>query len=133
MRVSTSVLAPFQILTGAAQSPAIEARFPWFVRLFGGRQWARSLHFLGLVAFRVFIAIHVSMVFFWGWGQTQRLDDLRNGPQRHIGRPRCSFLIIARHRRHPRRGDGVESSRPRSVRRVLAARSPRSSLSFCAR
>ncbi len=24
------VLAPFQILTGAAQSPAIEARFPWY-------------------------------------------------------------------------------------------------------
>jgi methionine sulfoxide reductase catalytic subunit len=63
------LLAPFQILTGAAQSPAIEARFPWFVRLWGGRQCARSLHFLGLVAFLVFIAIHLSMVFFWGWGQ----------------------------------------------------------------
>ncbi len=62
------VLAPFQILTGAAQSPAIAARFPWYVRMWGGRQWARSLHFLGLVAFLVFIAIHLSMVFFWGWG-----------------------------------------------------------------
>ncbi|MGH3261855.1 MAG: cytochrome b/b6 domain-containing protein, partial [Trebonia sp.] len=62
------LLAPFQILTGAAQSPAIEARFPWYVRLFGGRQSARSLHFLGLVAFLVFIVIHLSMVFFWGWG-----------------------------------------------------------------
>ena len=61
-------LAPFQILTGAAQSPAIEARFPWYVRMWGGRQWARSLHFLGLVAFVGFIAIHLSMVFFWGWG-----------------------------------------------------------------
>jgi methionine sulfoxide reductase catalytic subunit len=29
-------LAPFQILTGAAQSPAIEARFPRYVRLWGG-------------------------------------------------------------------------------------------------
>ena len=63
------VLAPFQILTGAAQSPAIEARFPWYVRMWGGRQWARSLHFLGLVAFLIFIVIHLSMVFFWGWGQ----------------------------------------------------------------
>jgi methionine sulfoxide reductase catalytic subunit len=62
-------LAPFQILTGAAQSPAIEARFPWYVRLFGGRQSARSLHFLGLVAFLGFIVVHVSMVFFWGWGK----------------------------------------------------------------
>ncbi len=63
------VLAPFQILTGAAQSPAVEARFPWYVQMWGGRQWARSLHFLGLVAFLGFIAIHLSMVFFWGWGQ----------------------------------------------------------------
>jgi DMSO/TMAO reductase YedYZ molybdopterin-dependent catalytic subunit/thiosulfate reductase cytochrome b subunit len=63
------LLAPFQILTGAAQSPAIEARFPWYVRLFGGRQTARSLHFFGLVAFLGFIVIHLSMVFFWGWGR----------------------------------------------------------------
>src|SRR5215208_1467061 len=28
------ILAPFQILTGAAQSPALEARFPWYVRMF---------------------------------------------------------------------------------------------------
>ncbi|MFL0180031.1 molybdopterin-dependent oxidoreductase [Mycobacterium sp. SMC-15] len=67
------VLAPFQILTGAAQSPAIEARFPRYVRLFGGRQAARSLHFLGLVAFAVFIAIHLAMVFFWGWGRLTAL------------------------------------------------------------
>ncbi len=67
------VLAPFQILTGAAQSPAIAARFPWYVRLFGGRQSARSLHFLGLIAFLVFIAIHLSMVFFWGWGRLNAL------------------------------------------------------------
>ena len=63
------VLAPFQILTGAAQSPAVEARFPWYVQMWGGRQWARSLHFVGLVAFVGFIAIHLSMVFFWGWGK----------------------------------------------------------------
>lgn len=31
------ILAPFQILTGAAQSPAIEARFPWYVKMWGGR------------------------------------------------------------------------------------------------
>ncbi|RRR40493.1 oxidoreductase [Mycolicibacter terrae] len=67
------VLAPFQILTGAAQSPAIEARFPWYVQMFGGRQWARSLHFVGLAAFLAFIAIHLSMVFFWGWGQLTSL------------------------------------------------------------
>jgi methionine sulfoxide reductase catalytic subunit len=39
------LLAPFLILTGAAQSPAIDARFPRYVGFFGGRQGARSLHF----------------------------------------------------------------------------------------
>lgn len=63
------ILAPFQILTGAAQSPALEARFPWFVRAFGGRQWARSLHFFGLIAFLGFIFIHVFMVVVHGFGK----------------------------------------------------------------
>jgi methionine sulfoxide reductase catalytic subunit len=60
------LLAPFEILTGAAQSPAVEARFPWYVQMWGGRQWARSLHFLGLVAFLIFIAIHIVMICCWG-------------------------------------------------------------------
>lgn len=63
------VLAPFQILTGAAQSPALEARFPWFVKAFGGRQWARSLHFFGLLAFLGFVAIHLFMVVVHGFGK----------------------------------------------------------------
>ncbi|WP_369205627.1 molybdopterin-dependent oxidoreductase [Streptomyces sp. PU-14G] len=67
------LLAPFQILTGAAQSPAVEARFPRYVRLFGGRQAARSLHFLGLVAFLVFIAVHLTMIVSWGWPELNAL------------------------------------------------------------
>lgn len=63
------ILAPFQILTGAAQSPAVEARFPLFVRALGGRQWARSLHFLSLLAFLAFIGIHVFMVVVHGFGK----------------------------------------------------------------
>jgi len=35
------MLTPLQILTGVAMSPALEGRFPWFPRLFGGRQAAR--------------------------------------------------------------------------------------------
>jgi DMSO/TMAO reductase YedYZ molybdopterin-dependent catalytic subunit/thiosulfate reductase cytochrome b subunit len=56
------LLAPFQVLTGAAMSPSILARFPWYTRLFGGRQRARSLHFLGMCAFIGFIVIHTAMV-----------------------------------------------------------------------
>lgn len=75
------LLSPFQILTGAAQSPAIEARFPWFVQLFGGRQSARTLHFYGLVAFLAFIVVHVVMIIAWGWGDLTALmifGDIRD-------------------------------------------------------
>ena len=63
------LLAPFLILTGAAQSPGIEAQFPRFAQLFGGRQGARSLHFLGLLAFIVFTLIHTFMVVVTGFSR----------------------------------------------------------------
>jgi methionine sulfoxide reductase catalytic subunit len=56
------LLGPFMIATGAAMSPAIDARFPWYPRIFRGRQVARSLHFLGMVAFVLFIIVHLTMV-----------------------------------------------------------------------
>ncbi len=56
------ILAPFQILTAAAQSPAIEAQFPWYSRLWGGRQAARSLHFIGLVLFIGFVFVHTLLI-----------------------------------------------------------------------
>ncbi|MEO8521033.1 MAG: molybdopterin-dependent oxidoreductase, partial [Acidobacteriota bacterium] len=56
------VLTPGQICTGLAMSPALAGRFPWFPRLFGGRQAARSWHFLGLIAFVAFTVHHVALV-----------------------------------------------------------------------
>lgn len=56
------LLAPFMLLTGASMSPAIEARFPWYIKLFGGRQVGRSLHFLSLIAFILFIIVHTALV-----------------------------------------------------------------------
>lgn len=56
------VLGPLLIATGAAMSPAVAARFPWYLRIFGGRQAARSLHFLGLVAMTAFTVGHVALV-----------------------------------------------------------------------
>ncbi len=63
------VLVPFQILTGLAQSPSLLGRFPWFERSFGkgGRQTARSLHFIGLVLFAGFLVVHLIMVFWHGF------------------------------------------------------------------
>jgi sulfoxide reductase catalytic subunit YedY len=56
------ILGPLMILTGAAMSPSIEARFPWYVRLFRNRQAARSLHFIVMLAFTIFVIIHTALV-----------------------------------------------------------------------
>ena len=56
------LVAPFQILTGLAMSPALAGRFPWYPRLFGGRQAARSLHFIGLLVFIGFTVHHTALV-----------------------------------------------------------------------
>jgi DMSO/TMAO reductase YedYZ molybdopterin-dependent catalytic subunit len=60
-------LAPLSILTGAAMSPALVNRFPAYARFFGGRQAARSLHFLLLVAWILFVASHVFFVAMTGF------------------------------------------------------------------
>lgn len=56
------VLGPFMIATGLAQSPAFIARYPGYLRLFGGRQGARSLHFIGLVLIIGYVLTHLLMV-----------------------------------------------------------------------
>lgn len=57
------LLPTLMILTALAMSPAFTNRFPRYTLLFGGRrQVARSLHFIGMVLFSVFILIHVAMV-----------------------------------------------------------------------
>ena len=56
-------LAPLMVLTALAMSPAFTGWFPGYLKLFGGRrQVARSLHFLGMMGFSVFILIHVTLV-----------------------------------------------------------------------
>lgn len=56
------VLAPLSPLTGLAMSPAIDNRFPWYPKLFGGRQVARSIHFLLLLGYVGFLIVHVTLV-----------------------------------------------------------------------
>ncbi len=53
---------PLAILTGIAMSPAVVNRFSWYARAFGGRQAARSFHFLTLLGFLGFIVVHVTLV-----------------------------------------------------------------------
>ena len=61
------VLAPLAMLTGPSMSPAFTARFTWYPKLPGNRQVGRSLHFIILCAFVVFVIGHVSMVVLTGF------------------------------------------------------------------
>lgn len=56
------VMAPLSLLTGLAMSPAVDNRFQWYAGLFGGRQSARSFHFLLMAGFAAFLVVHVSLV-----------------------------------------------------------------------
>ena len=88
------VLTPLQITTGLAMSPAIAGRFTWIPRLFGGRQAARSLHFLGLIAFVVFAVHHVALVIAHATLQPAPLScRARHSPERRGRRGRRSANV----------------------------------------
>lgn len=61
------IMAPLSILTGLAMSPALVNRFSWYPKLFGGRQAARSIHFLLLNGFLGFLVVHVTLVVLTGF------------------------------------------------------------------
>jgi thiosulfate reductase cytochrome b subunit len=53
------VLLPLMVFTGLAISPGFEPAAPWLVDLLGGRQSARSLHFITAWAVFGFFVIHI--------------------------------------------------------------------------
>jgi len=56
------VQLPLMLATGLTMSPGFNAWAPWMLDLFGGRQSARSLHFLCASALVAFVAVHLAMV-----------------------------------------------------------------------
>ena len=56
------LLLPLIIFTGLAMSPAMDSGWPWLLDIFGGRQSARSLHFIAMVALVGFFFVHIAMV-----------------------------------------------------------------------
>ena len=60
-------LAPLIVLTGLTMSPTIDAAFPWLLTIFGGRQAARTIHFVACFSFVGFIVIHVGQVILTGF------------------------------------------------------------------
>jgi thiosulfate reductase cytochrome b subunit len=65
-------LVPLIIVTGLCMSPRIDADFQWLPELFGGRQSARTLHFVAASGLVAFTLIHVVMVFVSGAGNNLR-------------------------------------------------------------
>ena len=53
------VLLPLMVFTGLAISPGIQAAAPWLLEVLGGRQSARSLHFITSWAIFGFFAVHI--------------------------------------------------------------------------
>jgi len=61
------VVAPLIILTGLTMSPTLDTAFPWLLTIFGGRQAARTIHFIACFSFVGFIVIHVLQVILTGF------------------------------------------------------------------
>lgn len=57
------VLLPLLILTGLALAPAM---WPWIADMFGGRQSARSLHFIAMALTSIFVVVHLTLVILAG-------------------------------------------------------------------
>lgn len=60
------VLAPLAILTGLSMSPQMDSLLGGWLSLVGGRQSARTLHFVAMSLFVLFFAVHVLMVVYAG-------------------------------------------------------------------
>jgi thiosulfate reductase cytochrome b subunit len=57
---------PLMILTGLAMSPGFAAAAPWLPDLLGGRQTARTVHFLTMIALVGFFLVHMAMILLAG-------------------------------------------------------------------
>ena len=56
------IAGPLIVLTGLTMSPTMDAAFPILPWIFGGRQTARTIHFLCAFSFLAFFIVHIAMV-----------------------------------------------------------------------
>ena len=67
-------LLPLVIIAGLAMSPRLDAVFPGWVDLLGGRQSARTLHFLAATGLLLFVLVHLFEVIISGvWNQLRSM------------------------------------------------------------
>ncbi len=57
--IGVVVLLPFMLLTGLTMSPGVDTAFPWLLDIFGGRQSARTIHFIIAWTMVAFVVIHL--------------------------------------------------------------------------
>ncbi len=90
------------VLTGLTMSPGIDAVLPWLLNLFGGRQSARTIHFVSAGFIVLFIIVHLTEVVLAG-----PLNELRS-------------IITGRYAvpRDHRQADLAQTSQPQSGRRL---------------
>jgi len=68
------VLIPTVIFTGLALSPGMDAAWPWLTEIWGGRQSARSVHFLAMWGIIGFVVVHLALVILAGaWGEVKSM------------------------------------------------------------
>lgn len=56
------VLLPLMLITGLAMSPGMDAAVPFLLDVLGGRQTARTIHFITASGIVLFVAVHLVMV-----------------------------------------------------------------------
>jgi len=56
------ILLPLMLATGLTMSPGFNSIAPWMLDLFGGRQSARSIHFISANLIVLFVLVHLVMV-----------------------------------------------------------------------
>lgn len=81
------IFLPMMVFTGLAISPGFEVTAPWLVDLLGGRQSARSLHFIFAWGLFAFVVLHLVMVLLSN-PVRQISQMITGGPQREnsVGR-----------------------------------------------
>jgi thiosulfate reductase cytochrome b subunit len=66
------ILFPLIVLTGLSMSPGMNAAWPWLIEIFGGRQTARTIHFITMALLVIFFIVHIVMVLLAGPLNTMR-------------------------------------------------------------
>lgn len=79
------IIAPLAIITGPSMSPAFTNRFKWYPKVPGNRQIGRSIHFLIMCSFVLFIIGHVTMVIISGLVHNMNHITLGTDDNRIVG------------------------------------------------